>query len=105
MESPRILIADDDPLFRESLMGNLLDSGYEIEGFPDRQAIPDWCGQGRGGDLILLDWKMPKVHGIEVLRRLRELGCDIPVIFHTVLTDQFYEEAALYRGAVDFVEK
>jgi len=35
MESPRILIADDDPLFRESLTGNLLDSGYEIEGFPD----------------------------------------------------------------------
>lgn len=105
MESPRILIADDDPLFRESLSGNLLDSGYDIEGFPDGEAILDWFGQGHGGDLILLDWKMPKVNGIEVLRRLRERGCDIPVIFLTVLTDQFYEEAALHGGAVDFVEK
>lgn len=102
---PRILIADDDPLFRESLSGNLLDSGYDIEGFPDGETILDWFGQGNGGDLILLDWKMPKVNGIEVLRRLRERGCDIPVIFLTVLTDQFYEEAALHGGAVDFVEK
>jgi two-component system response regulator ChvI len=105
MESPRILIADDDPLFRESLSGNLLDSGYDIEGFPDGETILDWFAQGHGGDLILLDWKMPKVNGIEVLRRLRERGCDIPVIFLTVLTDQFYEEAALHGGAVDFVEK
>lgn len=104
-EVPRILIADDDPLFRESLSGNLLDSGYDIEGFADGQSILDWFGQGKGGDLILLDWKMPKVNGIEVLRRLRERGCDIPVIFLTVLSDQFYEEAALHGGAVDFVEK
>ena len=55
LESPRILIADDDPLFRESLSGNLLDSGYEIEGFPDGEAILDWFDAGQGGDLILLD--------------------------------------------------
>tara|TARA_R110000868_G_scaffold411266_1_gene702589 strand:- start:2562 stop:3326 length:765 start_codon:yes stop_codon:yes gene_type:complete len=105
IETPRILIADDDPLFRESLSGNLLDSGYNIEGFPDGEKILDWFGKGNDGDLILLDWKMPKINGIEVLRRLRERGCDIPVIFLTVLTDQFYEEAALHGGAVDFVEK
>ena len=74
---PRILIADDDPLFRESLSGNLLDSGYDIEGFPDGETVLDWFGKGNDGDLILLDWKMPKVNGIEVLRRLRERGCEV----------------------------
>ena len=103
--SARILIADDDPLFRESLAGNLLAAGYGVEGFSDGQEILDWLGQGHGCDLVLLDWKMPKINGIEVLLRMREANYDYPVIFLTVLTDQFYEEAALHGGAVDFVEK
>jgi len=103
--SARILIADDDPLFRESLAGNLLAAGYNVEGFADGQVILDWLAQGHTCDLVLLDWKMPKINGIEVLRRMREASYDFPVIFLTVLTDQFYEEAALHGGAVDFVEK
>ena len=101
----RILIADDDPLFRESLAGNLLAAGYDVEGFPDGQAMLDRLSGDGNCDLILLDWKMPRINGIEVLRRLREGGYDYPVIFLTVLSDQFYEEAALHGGAVDFVEK
>ena len=102
---PRVLVADDDPLFRESLSANLLDAGYEVTGFADGDAVLEFLEAGRGGDLILLDWKMPKVNGIEVLRRLRAAGNATPVIFLTVLSDQFYEEAALHGGAVDFVEK
>ncbi|MEX2455263.1 MAG: response regulator transcription factor [Rhodospirillaceae bacterium] len=102
---PLILVADDDPLFRESLSANLLDSGYDITGFPDGEELLQYMDSGGDGDLILLDWKMPKVNGIEVLRRLRSSGHATPVIFLTVLSDQFYEEAALHGGAVDFVEK
>lgn len=102
---PVVLVVDDDPLFRESLTGNLLNSGFEVEGFSDGSEILEWFENGQGGDLILLDWKMPKVNGIEVLRRLREAENAIPVIFLTVLSDQFYEEAALHGGAVDFIEK
>jgi two-component system response regulator ChvI len=69
-----------------------------------RKAI-DWFGEGGGSDLVLLDWKMPEMNGIEVLRRLRQNGLETPVIFLTGLTDQIYEEAALMSGAVDFVEK
>lgn len=105
MRPPLILVADDDPLFRESLSANLLDAGYDITGFPDGEEILEYIEAGGEGDLILLDWKMPKVNGIEVLRRLRTSGHGTPVIFLTVLSDQFYEEAALHGGAVDFVEK
>jgi two-component system response regulator ChvI len=104
-ETPLIYLVDDDPLFRESLSGNLLSSGFAVEEFGDGADFLDRPARGRGGDLMLLDWKMPRVNGIEVLRRLREAGDDIPVIFLTVLSDQFYEEAALHGGAVDFVEK
>ena len=105
LRAPVVLIADDDPLFRESLAGNLVSRNYSVEAFPDGEALLDWFEEGGGGDLILLDWKMPRVNGIEVLRRLRESQNGIPVIFLTVLSDQFYEEAALHGGAVDFVEK
>lgn len=105
IHAPIVLVVDDDPLFRESLTGNLLSYGFHVEGFCDGEEILDWFDRGNGGDLILLDWKMPKVNGIEVLRRLREAENGIPVIFLTVLSDQFYEEAALHGGAVDFIEK
>ncbi len=55
--------------------------------------------------MILLDWRMPQLAGIDVLRRLRRSGITIPVIFLTVLSDDIYEEAALAGGAVDFIDK
>mgnify|MGYP000622155561 CR=1 FL=1 len=104
-DAPVILVVDDDPLFRESLAGNLMNLGYGVHEFADGQEILEWFAAGGNGDLMFLDWKMPRVNGIEVLRRLRDAENTIPVIFLTVLSDQFYEEAALHGGAVDFVEK
>lgn len=101
----RIVVIDDDDLFRESLEQNLIDAGYAVTTFaggPDALAA---LADGTAADLILLDWKMPMMNGIEVLRHLREAALDIPVIFLTVLTEQIYEEAALLGGAVDFIEK
>ena len=104
-DAPVILVVDDDPLFRESLSGNLVRHGFRVEEFENGEKVLDRMHRENGADLMLLDWKMPKVNGIEVLRNLRDAGNDIPVIFLTVLSDQFYEEAALHGGAVDFVEK
>lgn len=101
----RAMLVDDDDLFRESLEQNLADSGISVTGFSNGPAALDFLVAGGDADLILLDWKMPDMNGIEVLKRLREIECDIPVIFLTVLSDQIYEEAALLGGAVDFVEK
>jgi two-component system response regulator ChvI len=65
----------------------------------------DYFLRGGNADVVLLDWRMPKMDGIDVLRQLRASGIEVPVIFLTVLSDQIYEEAALAGGAVDFVEK
>jgi two-component system, OmpR family, response regulator ChvI len=101
----RILIVDDDVLFRESLGHNLAQVDFDIEEVGSGLEALTRLQNGNMPDLVLLDWKMPGMNGIEVLRQLRAARVLVPVLFLTVLNDQMYEEAALQVGAVDFVEK
>jgi two-component system response regulator ChvI len=100
-----VMVVDDDALFLESVSTNLTDAGYRIHAFPNGALAIDHLNARRQADLLLLDWKMPGISGIEVMQRLRSQNIDIPIIFLTVLSDQIYEEAGLLGGAVDFVEK
>jgi two-component system response regulator ChvI len=102
---PHLLLVDDDNLFRESLGLNLVDEGYEVTSFENGRAVLAYLEGGGGGDVMLLDWRMPDLNGLEVLRRMRERGIAIPVIFLTLLSDDIYEEAGLAGGAVDFIDK
>lgn len=101
----RIAIVDDDALFRESLGLNLVESGFDVDDFGDGETALRHFSQGGNADAILLDWRMPGVDGLAVLRRLRAQDVQVPVIFLTVVSDEIYEEAALRWGAVDFIEK
>src|SRR6185436_2875909 len=101
----QILIVDDDGMFRESLVQNLSDAGYVTLGFEDGPSALNHLAAANIPDIILLDWKMPGMTGIEVLRELRRQKIEAPVVFLTVLSDQIYEEAGLLGGAVDFIEK
>lgn len=102
---PLIGIVDDDPLFRETVAGNLTDAGYRVQDWPGGEAFFQAVRGGARPDLLLLDWKMPGQNGIEILRQMRAEALTLPVIFLTVLSDQIFEEAALTGGAVDFIEK
>src|SRR5690349_9697542 len=102
---PHLLLVDDDDLFRESLGLNLLDEGYEVTNFANGRDVLAYLEAGGAADVILLDWQMPDLTGLDVLRRIRATGITIPVIFLTVLADDIYEEAALEGGAVDFIDK
>ncbi len=106
----KIALVDDDDLFRESLGLNLIEEGYEIVDFDNGDDALDYL-LGRNGrtvgeaHAVLLDWRMPVLDGLGVLRQLREADHNVPVIFLTVLSDEIYEEAALKFGAVDFIDK
>lgn len=100
-----VVLVDDDDLFRESLGRNLADAGYAVSDFARGAAALDHLLTGGPANLVILDWRMPEMNGIEVLKRIRAANLDVPAIFLTALTDQIYEEAALATGAVDFVEK
>jgi two-component system response regulator ChvI len=100
-----IVIVDDDELFSESVSRNLEDAGFCARAFPDGASGLAYLEDKPRADIVLLDWKMPGMTGIDVLQNLRRDNIDIPVIFLTVLSDQVYEEAGLLGGAVDFIEK
>ena len=99
------MVVDDDALFRESLVQNLSDAGFAATPFADGAHALAHLTEAGTPDLILLDWKMPGMSGIDVLREMRKSRIETPVVFLTVLDDQIYEEAGLLGGAVDFIEK
>lgn len=101
----QILIVDDDEMFRESLIQNLSDAGFTAQAFDSGSRALSHLAEADAPDMILLDWRMPGMTGIEVLRELRRMKVETPVVFLTVLNDQIYEEAGLHGGAVDFIEK
>lgn len=100
-----VLVVDDDDLFRESLARNLCDAGFQVRDFCCGADALAHIGGGGRADVAIFDWRMPSMTGIELLKRIRRDGRDLPVIFLTALTDQIHEEAALATGAVDFVDK
>lgn len=100
-----IAVVDDDDLFRESLGLNLSEEGYEVIEFPDGESALAYFLDGKTVDAVLLDWRMPGLDGLGLLRRLREARIEVPIIFLTMLSDEIYEEEALRWGAVDFIDK
>ena len=101
----RVAIVDDDDLFRESLGLNLEEEHYEVVDFANGQSALEHFVGDDGADVMLLDWRMPVMDGPTTLRRLREAGILVPVIFLTMLGDDIYEESALQCGAIDFIDK
>src|SRR5260370_536437 len=99
----RVVIIDDDDLFREALGLNLIDEGYEVTSFSSDGAL-EYFDAGGTADVVLLDWRVRRVNGIDVLRSLRRAANATPVIFLTVLGEDIDEEAALEGGDTDFID-
>ena len=101
----RLLIVDDDHDFRRTLSLFLADEGFEVAERAGGQPALDFFRGKERVDVVLLDWRMPEMNGLEVLQALRQHGIATPTIFLTALSDDVHEEAALSSGAVDYVDK
>lgn len=104
----RVVLVDDDRLFRDAVAAGLRREGFEVTAYesgPVAIAALTEAEAWRMIEVIILDWRMPELEGPQVLERLREAGVTTPVVMLTSLSDQVYEEAALGFGAVDFVDK
>ena len=102
----KILIVDDEPFNLDLLEQELEEQNYTIERANDGAEALDKVPVFQP-DLILLDYMMPKMNGLEVLRRLREdaLYKSIPVILLTAKATQEDKVRGLDAGADDYVIK
>lgn len=76
---PLILVVDDEPLICELLTDLLSDEGYRIACAADGREALDQVARALP-DLVVSDLSMPRVNGVEFIRRLRALGHAIPVV-------------------------
>jgi two-component system OmpR family response regulator len=104
MNSQRILVVDDEPSIVDAVATALRYEGYEVEeATGGREAIR--LVAEREPDLIVLDWMLPDVEGIEVGRRLRERGFKSAILFLTAKDATENKVEALRAGGDDYVTK
>ena len=105
-ERIRLILVDDDDDFREAVFGELADHGFAVQCFSDGASMLASVADGANADIIVLDWGLPSVSGIDLLPRLRREGIAAAGRLPDRPTSQpAYEQLAFDRGALDFVDK
>ena len=99
-----IALVDDDKNILASVTMLLEQEGYHVKGFSDPAAALTALTTAPP-DLAILDIKMPRMDGLELLRRLRQASAELPVIFLTSKDEEIDELFGLKMGADDFIRK
>jgi len=100
----RILLADDDPELGKILQGELKSYGYDIQAVDDgEKAIAQL--RERQFDLAILDIRMPKADGFEVLKFIKDEKPAMKVIMLTAYADLIHAVKSMKEGADEFLSK
>ena len=94
----RILLAEDEKALSKALVKIFEANNYSIDAVYDGQEALDYLEAGNY-DAAVLDIMMPKVDGIEVLRRIRESGSNLPVLMLTAKSEVEDKVKGLDTGA------
>jgi len=102
----RILIVEDEPDVLLLLENRVRGAGHDVQSASDGERGLE-LALAEEPDLIILDWMMPKLDGIEVLERLRadEVGGGIKVLMLTARSQQNDVDRAFAAGADDYIVK
>lgn len=102
-----VLVVDDDANIRELITWKLANAGFSTMAAADGAAGLVAATSGSVPDLILLDWMMPKMSGIEVCRALRDnpLTDRVPIIMLTANAEEAEVELGFAVGVDDFIAK
>ena len=101
---PRVLVVDDDPSIREALDRALRLEGFAVSARPEGQAALDAVEQ-RPPDVLVLDVMMPGISGVEVVRRLRAGGHELPICVLSARDELADRVEGLRAGADDYLGK
>ena len=104
----RILIVDDEPHIAEALQHSLEAEGYDVITAHDGQtALALIALEGLRSPItgVILDMEMPVVHGVEVLRRMKSLYPDLPILMISATQNRPMFDEAMRSGANAFLAK
>jgi DNA-binding response OmpR family regulator len=100
----RVMVVDDDLTVREVVVTYLRAAGYDVAEAADGESALADLRETRA-DLVVLDLMLPGIDGLEVCRRIRAKGDDVPVIMLTALGAETDRVVGLEQGADDYVTK
>lgn len=104
LEARRILVAEDAPQIRDILEFFLRRVGFIVESAADGEAASHMLEQ-RGYDLVVTDFMMPKLSGVQLIKRMRDRGDTTPVLLLSGTVRAAALAAARRYGAVEVMEK
>ncbi len=103
-ERKQILVVDDEPNLRRVLSAQLARDGYEVHTAEDGEGALDLLKEHHI-DLVITDLRMPKMDGMELLRRAVELDDELPIVMITAHGTVDNAVEALKTGAFDYITK
>jgi two-component system, OmpR family, response regulator MprA len=101
----KVLVVADEPAVRESLRRALELEGYDVELAVDGEDANGRLERDDQPDALVLDILMPGVDGLEVCRRLRAAGNEVPILMLTARAEVDSRVAGLDAGADDYLSK
>ena len=99
-----VFVIDDQAMMRESLQQALTDAEHKVSVFDNAQDALTLVKQ-RQPDVVLSDLRMPGMDGVALLRELKRLGLDIPVVLMTAYASVSTAVEAMKLGAFDYIQK
>ncbi|MBU0502430.1 MAG: response regulator [bacterium] len=103
-DNVKILIVDDEEGVRESFKMILKIKDYEVESFGDGESAIAALKKGVY-DLAFLDYKLPGMDGIELLKKIKEVDTDIEVVIVTAYASESSHANAITLGALEYLRK
>ena len=104
IDKPLIRVIDDDDAMRNSWAFLIEGEGWDVKTYADAITFLSSNDYIRPG-CLLLDVRMPHMSGLELQLKLRDAGCDLPIIFISGHGDIDMAVMALHEGAADFIQK
>ena len=100
----RVLVAEDDEGLRSVLERGLRENGYAVDAASDGEQALRYLDTYEY-EIAVLDWRMPKVSGLEVIQRLRRRGSALPILMLTARDAAVDRVTGLDEGADDYLVK
>jgi len=104
MSKLKVLFADDEADFREIISSRIRSWGYDLITASDGKESLD-AVKSQAPDIIILDYMMPDMTGVEVLKEIRKAGLKTPVIMFTAYPDDKMMEETEKLGVSAFIPK